>query len=264
MTRGRVYLAEHEVFKADRVRAARNAAAWMALAGPGMLVSSGVVTLVLVGMPWLTTAVYIAPVVRQTATALLVAQTTVSGLLLWQPQWAWLGHTFRLLLSVAAVACGVLMGADPQLLSPAGPIAVIVLAMGFEADGWRGLARGAFCAAVAATFAPWCGAVRPLLLVPAPSFRSALSVDTTFAGVHLFGEPFVGLVGASGGGGVTFPTTLSVETFFGNVPVLGTSRTLFAPALVVVVCALWAGMVVNLWRTRRARAPMVATGRLAW
>jgi len=248
----------------DAERAAGSPASWLALTAPGMLVSSAIVTLALIAAPRLVTFVYVAPVVRRTAIVLLLAQSVTTGLLAWKPGRAWLARPFLGLLLLAALACGLLVGADPRLFGPGGPITLVVLAMGFEADGWRGLARGALVAGAGAAVAPWCGMVRPMLLVPALSFPTVVSVDTTFAGIRMFADPSFGGPIAGGTAAVTFPTMLSVETFFRNAPVMGTSGTLFTPALLVAACAVWVGMVVNLWRVHKARAAMAASGRFAW
>lgn len=248
----------------DGARAAGRAASWLALTAPGMLVSSAIVTLALIATPRLARFVYVAPVVRRVAIGLLLAQAATSALLLWKPGRPWLGRALSSLLLLAAMACGLLVGADPRLFGPAGPITLVVLAMLFEANGWRGVVHGALVAGAGAAVAPLCGLVRPLLLVPALSFPTVVSVDTTFAGIRVLDDPSFGGPIAGDAGGLAFSTALSVETFFQNVPVMGTSSTLFAPALLIAACAVWAGMAVTLWRVRKARAASVASGRFAW
>jgi hypothetical protein len=246
---------------------------WLALTAPGMLLSGAVLALTLMVAPRFAMFVYVAPAVRRAAGLLLLAQVLTTVLLLWRPARPWLEGAVSRLLLLEAFACGVVVGADSGLFRPGVPIALVVLAMGFEASGWAGFVHGSVGTAAGAVVAPWCGVAAPMLLVRGPSFPTALSIDTVFAGMRLptgipgllarlAVDPFSGKPHFGDTLG-PFSTTLSVETFFGTVPV-GDSAALFVPALVLASVALWAGIALNLRRVRTTRVAHPASEQLAW
>src|SRR5438876_11643433 len=117
-------------------------AAWLALTAPGLLVSRSCITLALIGAPLLTPFVYVDAVVRGTAAALLLAHVITTGLALQYPG-TWSSAALYGLLAADALLCGALLGAHRPLVGAGLPLAVLILAMCFEAAGPSAVVGGA-------------------------------------------------------------------------------------------------------------------------
>lgn len=251
-------------------------AAWLTLTAPGLLLTCGIVALALSIAPALTTAVFVAPVVRTAAVVLLLLHVVSTVLMVWRSR-RWPKAILLGLLGIDALLCGVLAGAERQLLGPAVALVVAGLAVSLAAGGGRALLCGAVVAGIGAGMAILSGTPAPVAFLPRLAFHTALSVEAGFAGVPAVDPTLpsfattlrveTSFAGASAidAAVVSLPTRLSVETAFGVVPARAWSLPLFMPALAVTLVAVCIGAAASLLRLRTARsavaAAMVAAGR---
>ncbi|MFQ5667056.1 MAG: hypothetical protein ACE5I7_11565 [Candidatus Binatia bacterium] len=243
-------------------------ASWLALMAPGMLLTRGTIVLALLAAPSLMPWVPVTFTVRLVAAVLLLMHLGSTASLVRHPR-AWpLAATFLGLVTLDALLCGALLGADPQLHSPALPLGLAVLALGLTAGGWLAATACLGAAGIGAIAAVWWG-MSPALFVPLTfSFQTILAVDNHFGGavVGSLGLSFPTTLGVDtlfGGvpaavtAGNSFRTVLSVDTFFAGSPAGSGLEILFTPALAVALTALCTGMGLNLWRARQARTAVV-------
>ncbi|HXQ21717.1 MAG TPA: hypothetical protein VN812_08585 [Candidatus Acidoferrales bacterium] len=232
------------------------AASWLALTAPGMLLTQAAAALALMVMPWVTTLVYVAPVVRAVAAGLLIAHCATTVLMLSSPRWWPFAVTYVVLLVLEAFLAGILVSGSAQPRGAAAPVVLLALAVSLCGGGWRTALTAALASAAGVTLGLWHHFTGPLLAGPAFSFPTILSIETAFAGVN----PIVPAV-------VSFPGALSVETFLAGVPFQASTAPLFMPALTIVLAALVVGLGANMLWVRKAKADVieliVAAGRLA-
>jgi hypothetical protein len=231
-------------------------ASWLALTAPGLLLAQAIMALVLVGAPWLTAFVYVAPLVRAAAALLLVAHCVSAALMMSRPRRWPLAVLCLTLLVVDALLGGILVSGSAQPSGAAAPVVLLALGVSLGGGGWRTTLVALLGSAAGVALGLWCNFTGPLLACPALSFPTVLSIETSFAGV----TPIVPVV-------VSFPGPLSVETFLAGVPFQASTAPLFMPALTIVLVALVVGLGANVIRVRKAKAGViefiVAAGRLA-
>ncbi len=236
---------EAKRLKRDRQQAL---AAWVALTAPGILLTQAIVVAALITTPWLTASVYVAPGVCVSAGALLLAECASAALLCRMKLQKLAAVAFVGVLGLEAAGAGVLLGVDLQLRSPALAIAVVVAAMSWMASGPTGAIGAAVGVAAGLAAATRTSLVEPLLTSGSMGFSPTLDVQGWFATVPPLATTTV-----------SFPTTLSVETFYGGAPVLvGSSTPLLLPALAISLVAVFLGGGVNVLRGRKAAAAVAA------
>jgi hypothetical protein len=226
----------------------RNAvAAWLALMAPGILLTQALLVLALAAAPWLTTSVYVAPGASLTAAALLLAQSITAVFMLRSGSWL-AAVAFMIVLIVEALGAGALLGLDLQPRSPAIAMCLATLVMSAMAGGWLGGFASLLAAAAGVGAAMHAGLAELLLRSGTLLFSTTLSAGTSFATAPPLATT-----------AVSFPTVLSVETFYDGSPVVvGSSAQLFLPALAIVLLALLIGGGLNVLRGRRAMAAVAA------
>jgi hypothetical protein len=241
-------------------------ATWLAAVAPGIFLTCSLVLLALILAPWVISAVYVAAAARAVAAGMLLVHIAATVLTLSRSGLRSVALLLALLAADALLA-GTVIAADTSLLGPGAAIALLVLMLGFEAAGWMGALGGVAFVAIGIGGASFT-AGGPLLLMSHWSFPTALSVETSFAGVSagptaapvfptaLSVETFFAGVPVARAPADGFPTALMIETSFAGAPTSGSSGALFVPALGIVLTALCVGGAVNLLRLRR-RCPEV-------
>ena len=226
----------------------RNAfAAWLGLMAPGILLTQALLALALIAAPWLTVSVYVAPGVKLTAVVLLLAQSVTGVWVLRGGGWS-AAVAFMSVLVVEALGAGLLLGVDLQPRSPAMAICVAILVMSVMAGGWLGGLASLLAIAVGVGAGMHPGLAGHLLRSGTLLFSAAPSVDTSFANAPPLATTTV-----------SFPTILSVETFYHGSPVaVGASMPLFLPALAIGLLAILIGGGLNVLRGRKAMAAVAA------
>jgi hypothetical protein len=222
-------------------------ASWLVLTAPGILLPLLLLALAVVATPWITSFVLVAPGVRATAAALLLAHGGVIILVLRRGrQWP-AAAAFLTVLALDGFCAGMLLGADLQLGSPAVSICLALLAMSLMAGGWR-VGLGSVLAVCAGIETAMYRGLEPLVLSPVMSVPTTLSVETSFANAPAVMPP-------------SFLTTLSVETLYGGSPVaaFSSSAPLFMPVLAIMLLAICLSAGLNLLRARKAGAAVAAT-----
>ncbi|MFI5396652.1 MAG: hypothetical protein ACHQ9S_14050 [Candidatus Binatia bacterium] len=223
-------------------------ASWLMLTAPGILLALVLLSLGLIAAPWLTRFVQVAPGVRSTAAALLLAHGVARVLAARRGRWWPAAVAFTAVLALDAFCAGLLLGADLQAGSPAIAICLAVLAMSLMAGGWP-VGLGSVLALCAGIGTAMSRGLTPLLLSPVMWLPTTLSVETSFANA-----PAPAVTAPA------FLTTLSVETLYGGSPVVfGSSVPLFMPVLAIILLAISIGAGLNLLRARKARAAVAAT-----
>jgi len=215
---------------------------WLALVAPGVLIPRAVIAAAVIVVPWCMSTVQVAPLARVVAAGLLVAQvSTTLGMQRQSGNRA--AGIFTAALAAEVLLCGLLLGGERELSGVGLPMAVVVLALCFVVAGWAGVGVGALLVAAGSAAAAGLGLSAPVASPDTLVFGTTLSVETTYAG-----SPAVDAAV------LWFPTALHVETSFGGVSGLGWSAALLAPVLAGAAVALGLGVVMSLWRVRRACA----------
>jgi len=218
---------------------------WMVLTAPGMVLTRSLVAAAVIVAPWVTPAVHVAITAGAAAVVVVLVNIATAVTVLRRPSW-WSTPVLASLLAADPVLSGILLGAERQPWGVGTAAGLVALALGFEAGGWM------ITGACAALIALGCGIavgldVAPLIFSPMLSFSTALSVETSFAGV-----PAVLAVAPA------FRPVLQVETSFGGVPGVGSTLPLFLPAMVIALGAVITGGAVNLTRAVLARRAAAA------
>ena len=216
---------------------------WLALTAPGALLALGLLALMLVAAPWMSGLVHVAARVRFVAGVLLLAHGVAAIVALTRGERAPTAAAVVAVLVADAFGAGVLFGADLRMNTPGVPICLAVLAMSLMAGGSAAGAASVLAVGAGIGVAQAFG-LAPLMVAPAVWFPTTLSVETSFANVPaLAPAPPV------------FATMLSVETMYAGrfVSSIGSSVPLFLPAMAVVSVAMCIGVAVNLLWVRKAR-----------
>jgi len=223
-------------------------ASWLTLTAPGALLTLGLLALMLVAAPWLSGGVHVAARVRFVAAALLILHGVTASLVL-RREGQWLAATAVVgLFAMDALGAGILLGADLRLTSPGVALCLAVLVMSLMAGGAT-VGTANLLVACAGIIAAQYGGLMPLVVSPAVSFPTTLSVEPSYANVP-----------ALASAGPAFATMLSVEPTYAGHMVLsfGSSAALFLPALAVALVAMCLGLGVNLLWAHKVRGAVDA------
>lgn len=238
-------------------------ARWVAWTTPGILVSRIVVLSALIAAPWVTTVVYVEQPVRYAAAALLLAHLVAARLVVRRAGRSVATAATCIMLVIDAVLSGVLIGAACDMRSPAIPVGLVVLAIGFQAGGWRALLGSSIGIVAGIVVTAWSPLGTPLLFSPAASYATALRVDTSFAGSPAVAvaapqfpsvlDPDTSYAGTPGLSppAYIFATDLSVDTTYAGVPSAAYGAPPMLPVFALAFVAVWVGGAVSLLRTWR-------------
>lgn len=214
--------------------------AWLTIVAPGMLICRAAIVLAFIVAPWFTRIIQVADMARLVAAILLLAQVLSTFSLLRRPG-RWRLYVFVGVLAIELLLSGVVLGAEHQLRGVGLPIAMVALAMSFEAVGWVSVGVGVVLIGMGVAAAVWSGINAPLLWPDTLMFGTMLSVETSFGGIPAVAASVV-----------SFPTTLHVETSYGGVSGHGWTTGLLLPPVALAFAALWLGALVNVVRVRLA------------
>jgi hypothetical protein len=245
-------------------------ARWFALLAPGLLVTRSIVLVALLGAAAMLSWVRVEANVRIVVVLLLALHTAGTLCIVRSRDDAFVMAATASSLALDALLCGWLAGAAGQLWSPALPLALAVLVIGFLLARSSGAIATAALLIVAASLTIWSQPGTPLLWSPLLRLDTTLIPETVYAGEQaLAGAPaplatvldseswFAGGIVVEGSGH-GFPTALSVDTSFAGAPAFTSQTPLLAPAFLIAVVALAAGGATHLLRLRRTRSAVAA------
>lgn len=218
-------------------------ASWLALTAPGALLTLALLGLILVAGPWVSGELRVDALVRACAGALLLLHAGTASAVLKPGGQRWAAAAVLALLAADALGAGVLWGADLRMDSPAMVFCVAVAAMSAMVGGAAVGVASLLTAGVGVGTAQAVGLL-PLVVAPAVWFPTTLSVETSFANVPAFASV-----------APAFTTMLSVETTYAGrlVSSVGSSAALFMPVVAIVLVAICLGVGVNLAWGRKVR-----------
>ncbi len=238
-------------------------ARWATWIAPGALITRTVVLGALIVTPWLTATVYAEPAIRYVAAVLWLAHVVVARVVMRRA-----GHPVAMglsgaMLMVDATLAGILIGAAVDARGAALAIGVAVLAIGFQLGGWGALLGAGAGVAAGIGVTVWSPPGSPLLFAPAPTYATALGVDTSFAGAPAVAvappqfasalDPDTSYAGtpALTPPACTFSTDLAVDTTFVGVPAAAHCRQPLLPAFALAFAGVSLGGAVSAFGTWR-------------
>jgi hypothetical protein len=237
----------------DTGAARRYGAAWLAHRSAGMLRTRVAILLGLALAPWLTTAIYVEPVVRGVAVLLTILHAACALYLQTVPDDRRARSVARSEVAADALGCGILLGATGSIWGAALPLAVVALVLAREAGGSRLLLGASVVMLACAGATAWRGVGTTLVMAPRLVIPTMLGIETSFGNGRPAAsisaplptlldvdETFAGEA-ATPAAPVAFASTLRVDTTFRGVSAFQEPERLFVPALGLATFAICIG-----------------------